>query len=319
MIRYISRFKASFLLLFMALNACNSDKQSTDKNMYTEFIKSQILTEYPSGSTISFHNGHLYLMGDDASKLVILDSELNLKQEIQFFPGDEYRIRKAEKADIESSEWITKDNKPKLWLFGSGSLSPQRDSAFCFDPQTQTVDRMDLGSFYRKLHHAGIPELNIEAAAIVKDNLVFGSRGNLTNKQNHLIYTSTGNFPEDTTFSIVPINLPDDAGISGMSYQADLDILLITASKENTATAYDDGEIGESYLGAVYNFSDRITDAAIKPDAWLALSELHPEFAVQKIESICTLSSNTSEIITVLVADNDQGTTKLFTVRLRFD
>ena len=319
MISYTSCFKTFFLLLFSALTACNPDKQRTDKNMFTEFIASQTLTEYPSGSTISYFDGHLYLMGDDASKLIILDSAFNQKREIQFFVNDEYRIQKAEKADIESSEWILKDNKAKLWLFGSGSLSPQRDSAFCFDPQTQTVDRVDLGKFYQKLHQAGIPELNIEAAATVKDRLVFGSRGNLTNKQNFLIYISANDFPEDTSPSIVPINLPDDAGISGMSYLADLDILLITASKENTATAYDDGEIGESYLGAIYNFSEKIADAAVKPDEWFTLSELHPEFAVQKVESICTLRSDESEVTAVLVSDNDQGATKLFTVRLRFE
>lgn len=287
--------------------------------MFTEFISSQTLTEYPSGSTISYFDGHLYLMGDDASKLLILDSSLNQKREIQFFVNDEYRIQKAEKADIESSEWIIKNNRAKLWLFGSGSLSPQRDSAFCYNPQTQAVDRVDLGGFYKTLHQAGIPELNIEAAATVKDRLVFGSRGNLANKQNYLIHTSAGNFPENSSAQIVPINLPDNAGISGMSYLEELDILLITASTENTTTAYDDGEIGESYLGAIYNFSEKLSDTVIKPNEWLGLSELHPEFAVQKIESICTLGSDKSEITAVLVSDNDKGETQLFTVRLNFD
>ena len=288
--------------------------------MKATFVRSQILEGYPSGSTISFYEDQLYLMGDDASTLQILDTGLKLKQEIRFFDNKQTRIEKAEKADIESSEWIVVNNRPKLWLFGSGSLSPQRDSAFHFDPETQNIERVDLGNFYQKLRQTGIAELNLEAAALVNDLLLFGSRGNLTHPQNYLIQTTASDFPEGTAIKKIRIDLPNEAGISGMSYLPDRDILFITASKENTATAYDDGEIGESYLGAIYKLSDKLPASTIYPDEWIVLSALHPDLTRQKIESICTLTShNDQDITAILESDDDKGGTQLFSLTLRLE
>jgi hypothetical protein len=301
------------------LLACNPDNQKASQKMKATFVRSQELKGYPSGSTISFHENRLYLMGDDALSLQILDTGLQLKQEIRFFNNEFVRIAKAEKADIESSEWIVTNNKAQLWLFGSGSLSPQRDSAFHFDPETQNIERIDLGNFYQKLRETGIAELNLEAAALINDLLLFGSRGNLTNPQNYLIQTNASDFPAGSAVKKIPIDLPDGAGISGMSYLPDHNILFITASKENTATAYDDGEIGESYLGAIYKFSDKLSASTIYPDEWIVLSTLHPDFIRQKIESICTLKSGSDEnIIAILVSDDDKGGTRLFSLTLDF-
>ena len=286
--------------------------------MKARFVRSQELKGYPSGSTISFYKNQLYLMGDDASSLQILDTGFILMHQIRFFNNEQERIAKAEKADIESSEWIVINSKARLWLFGSGSLSPQRDSAFHFDPQSQKIERVDLSNFYQKLRKTGIPELNLEAAALVNDLLLFGSRGNLTNPQNYLIQTTASDFPAGTAIKKNAIDLPEGAGISGMSYLPDHDILLITASKENTTTAYDDGEIGESYLGAIYKFSDKLNASALHPDEWIALSNLHPDFTRQKIESICTLKSGKDhDINAILVSDDDKGLTRLFEIQLQ--
>ena len=284
--------------------------------MLAEFLLSEELSEYPSGSTISYYNEHFYLMGDDASALLVLDRGLKAVREIPLFTGDNKRIAKAEKADIEASEWIIYDGKAKLWLFSSGSLSPQRDSAFCFDPETGTIDRHTLGGFYRQLHKAGIAELNIEAAASVKDLLVFGSRGNASNKQNYLIQTSLSSFPDASAFKLIQVNLPAGVGISGMSYLAADDILLMTTSTENTASAYDDGEIGESSLGFIYGISEKLANRSVTPEDWIELSTLHPEFKGQKIESITTQEVVRGETIATLVSDDDKGRTRLFSLRL---
>jgi hypothetical protein len=34
--------------------------------------------EYPSASSIEFYEGKLYVMGDDATKLLVLDTDLNI-------------------------------------------------------------------------------------------------------------------------------------------------------------------------------------------------------------------------------------------------
>lgn len=288
--------------------------------MFAQFERSEELKDYPSGSTISFYQDKLYLMGDDASSLLVLDRDFKVKEEIRLFPGDAGRIKKTQKADIESSEWIVNDNKAKLWLFGSGSLSPQRDSAFRFDPETKSIERIDLSPLYTKLRQSEIRDLNIEGTAMVKNTLIFGSRGNLTNKQNHFIQTSLAGLSGNNTLPrVIPLNLPDGMGISGISYLADQDILLVTTSTENTATAFDDGEIGESCLGVIYHFSDKLSESHIGTDDWIVLSDLHPDFKGQKIESICTLEvQSDGRVSAILVSDDDKGTTRLFSLKLQF-
>lgn len=306
-----------FIILAMLIG-CSSANQRTNK-MFVEFEGSEQLKDYPSGSTISFYQNQLYLMGDDASSLMVLNTDLTVKEEIRFFAGDTERILKTQKADIESSEWIPDEHKSNLWLFGSGSLSPQRDSAFRFDPETKSIERINLSPFYETLRQSGIRDLNIEGAALVKSTLIFGSRGNLTNKQNHFIQTSFSDLSGGKTPRVISLNLPDGMGISGMSYLKDQDLLLLTTSTENTATAYDDGEIGESGLGVIYRFSEKLSDSEIGADEWIVLSALNASFKGQKIESICTLDINTDgSISAIMVSDDDQGTTRLFRLKLRF-
>lgn len=115
----------------------------SDKQMNLQFISSQKLDNYPSGSTITWHNGQFYLMGDDASDLLALDALLQITNRINLFESNEFRIAKAIKADIEASAWINQ----KLVLFSSGSLSPYRDSAFRYDPEDDKITRLDLMHF----------------------------------------------------------------------------------------------------------------------------------------------------------------------------
>jgi hypothetical protein len=280
--------------------------------MRIEFRHSYTL-DYPSGSTITLYNDEFYIMGDDANSLFILDDDFKLKHQIRFFNSPALRINKPEKADIESSGWIGS----KLWLFGSGSLSPQRDSAFCFNPATKIIEHVNLEPFYTSLRNSGVAELNIEACAIMDNHILFGNRNNLSSKQNYLIRARIEGFPSKV-HKLIALNLPDAAGISGMSYLKDLDALLLTASKETTTNAYDDGEIGESYLGIIRQASKKLADsAAIRPDEWIALSSIDKAFERQKIESVCaTGDSEVKEVI--LVSDNDDGTTKLFRLKITF-
>jgi hypothetical protein len=84
------------------------------------------LPDYPSASGITYYNKQFYIIGDDASNLLILDSNLIIKDSIQLYSFAEKRIPKVVKPDLESITLIA-DNK--LLLLGSGSLSPTRNVA----------------------------------------------------------------------------------------------------------------------------------------------------------------------------------------------
>jgi hypothetical protein len=295
--------------IFFIISACANSNR--DLNMRLSFTNAKKLTDYPSGSTISYFENQLYLMGDDASSLIMLDTSLNLVQSVALFSSSQKRIKKSDKADIESSEWVDS----KLWLFGSGSLSPQRDSAYHFEPGTKKIVKHNIAKLYSTLR-SRITDLNIEGSALVKNDFLFASRSNLKSNQNYIIKTTSSNFLSTVDPHIIALELPNNAGISGMAYVEQADILLFTASRENTISAYDDGSIEESYFGTIYNISEKLNETLLYPDDWIPLSKVHSAFNKQKAESVCSLPPSGDIVPVIIVSDNDDGETQLFRLHL---
>ena len=298
------------VFLLCTLYCCQTFNPQNTKTQLT-YISSAEVGQYPSGSTISFHKEHFYLMGDEARSLIVLDTSLTITDTIEVFPGTVSRIQKVDKADIESSEWIG----GRLYLFGSGSVTTTRDSGFVFNPDDRQVLRLDLGVFYRKMINTGIPALNLEGAALVKDHLIFANRSNLSNNENYLLLNPINHLLQDITKAI-RFKLPGDAGVSGLTYLPKEDLLIFTASEEDTGSTYDDGAIGGSYVGLIRNISAKLTMDEVAPDNWMPLVEVHTDFVGQKIESVCAYNEDTDKTELLLVADNDDGTSKVFRVAL---
>ncbi|HEX8462517.1 MAG TPA: hypothetical protein VF623_13850, partial [Segetibacter sp.] len=122
----------------------------------------------------------------------------------------------------------------------------------------------------------------------------------------------------ESKISIIAILLPSKksiTGISGLAYVAEKDLLLFTASTELTGNAYDDGEIGDSYIGWIKNVSSKLRSTEMQPDGLVNLSEVSEEFAGEKIESICVEKFDDEAYSIHLVADNDRGDSRLFKVK----
>jgi len=168
-------FITSFILL-----SCGSN---------TVLKEVKMISSYPSASGIEYFNDKLYVIGDDANNLLILDMDLVAIDSITLysFPGkrsDSYRIPKSVKADLEAIA-ITGDKK--LMLFGSGSLSPFRNMAWIIDPITKQKDSIRLDTFYTRLGANGIKEVNIEGAAIIPGSVILSNRGNKGYPHNYLV------------------------------------------------------------------------------------------------------------------------------------
>lgn len=274
------------------------------------------LINFPSASSIEFHNGLLYVMGDDARNLAILDKSYKLVNSIELFPGDGLRIPKKIKTDLEASTVVVHKGKDTLVVAGSAS-TPEREYLLLFPLDSLTNhEKISTRAFVRKLLGNGLKLVNFEGLALVKDMLVFGNRGNLEIPENHFVIVPANEISalQHATPTLTAFDLGSDGtfkGVSGMAYIASSDILFFTASTEHTGSAFDDGKIGHSYMGYIKQFSTKMQQPVIRPDKLINLAETHAGFHNEKIESVAVEAVG-KELILHLVADNDNGTSTLF-------
>ncbi|MBO9154273.1 DUF6929 family protein [Chitinophaga sp. GCM10012297] len=269
----------------------------------------------PSASGLAYHDGHYYVVGDDATKLFILNADLTPAEQIPLPNADQKqtRIPKPVKNDWESLSTIVINNQTALLALGSGSLSPHRNAALLYFPGTGHIEIKDLSNFYKQI--GDNIELNIEAATEIGEHLLIGNRGHLGRPENLLVRCEKQdiwNSPVKThTTQLILPKEPAFSGISGLAWHPEKDWLYFTTSTEETASTYDDGKIGESRIGIIKNATNALQQPTVSPDEWFLLEKIHPVFKGQKIESICLRELNDGLEIT-LVADNDDGGSHLF-------
>lgn len=285
---------------------------STMKDLNLVYERSEVAKNYPSGSTISRINDSFYIMGDDAAEILVLNQNLEEIDRIEIFSkGEGMRLPKTLKADVESSVVLVHHNKPSVLFLGSGSLSPHRDSTFLFDPELKQVTRIDTKGFFDKLRQE-VDDLNVEAAAMMGAELLLGLRGNTTYPDNYIAVADVNELSILFKRKIL-IQVPlKNVGISGMDYHEEEDILFLTFSSEDTSNAYEDGQIGESYLAVLPNAREALKKNQFDLSDLTKLSDLSPEFKEQKIESVALMNEHRK---LMLVADDDKGNSKIFTVR----
>ena len=283
-----------------------------------------LLNDFPSGSSLEYYNNRLYLGGDDATRLLILDTGYNRKDSIILFESELTRIPKDLKADLEASAIITLNDRPHLLLIGSASL-PTREKIIIIPlNDTANLQVQSTGTYFKRLVNSGISDVNIEGATTAGKLLIMSNRGNLTRPNNQLVFTNT-NFwlhqltaPIDTAVIILP-HTKTFTGISGLAYIEKNDLLLFTASTELTRNSFDDGDIGNSYIGWIKNISSQTGKKKILADGFINLTDANNIFAKEKIESICVSHSQANTHTIHLVSDNDNGASRLFKVRMTIE
>ncbi|WP_207511019.1 DUF6929 family protein [Longitalea luteola] len=294
-------------------------------------IKSHVLKDFPSGSSINYYDGKFYLVGDDANNLIILDNTYKQIDSIRLFNYPEKRIPKADKADFESATIISINNKPHLFIIGSASTE-KRKKALLLPVQSYQAGFANLfhpffyqDAFLKQLETKGISEINIEGATIIGDALVLSNRGNNAKPVNYLIITPADALQapakqNDFTVSVIPLTLPVKTkaftGVSELCYVASKDRLLVTLSEEATDNAYDDGVISDSYIGWINNVSKKMNSSTLMLDEMINLSTVDKSFRQQKIEGLCVESVTDAALNIHLVSDNDNGESKLFNIKV---
>lgn len=94
-----------------------------------ELLKSHLLPRFPSGSSINYRDEKLYLVGEHATDILILDKEYHEidSKRLLNFPGK--RIPKPVKPDLEASTFISPNGENHLLILGSAS-TPKREKIF---------------------------------------------------------------------------------------------------------------------------------------------------------------------------------------------
>lgn len=278
------------------------------------------ITDFPSGSGIEYFDGQIYLAGDDATDILVLDKKWRELQRIRIYENIEGRIPKSEKTDLEATTILHLNEVPHLLVLGSGSREQHRSKAVLLNLQSNNFTEHNLAIFYSRLKESGIADLNIESAAIVEDLLVLGNRGNKSNPGNQIIITQPDffNYPDEAEIRIIPMELEAEAaGLSGLAYSERNDSLLFTASTENTTNSYDDGRIGESYFGVIENAYRKLYRKRMRVNEQVILSDFDKTFKGQKVESVSIQSDKRGRLKLHMVADDDQGGSYLFKAQIR--
>jgi hypothetical protein len=275
-----------------------------------QLLSSKVLN-FPSASGIAFFNDTLYVFGDNATRLLLLTTGYQPVRSYVYDNRMDSALGKETKPDIESALLIEHIGKPVL--VGVGSMSgSNRWSVYLLEIGNDMLTR---SSFFKSgTTFNGIADINIEGSTTFGNGILFCNRANLSTRKNHLLWW---NRKDNVVIKEITLPATDGvAGLSGLHYIKEKDLLLFTASEEETASTYEDGAIGNSYLGWIANFSSAWKKEKPKADGFLKLADFNRAFTGQKIESVCLEKSSGNSFLLHLAADNDDGKSVLFKVKL---
>ncbi|MGE3728267.1 MAG: hypothetical protein AB7I41_22120 [Candidatus Sericytochromatia bacterium] len=259
------------------------------------------LNALPGISSLHWSPEGLWILADNVDGLYQLDlhsHELSPRLALRS-RGDFAQIPKAHKSDFEASAWMNN----QLWIFGSGSLGEIRNRLVKVELLAQSFEVSSLSPLYAQIQSRGL-ELNIEGATAFGGGLLLANRGHLGQPDNHLIRVQ-----DEQVVGLQRLDLPTEvfAGISALEYEAATDRLWFTATTELTGSVYEDGSIGDSYVGWIENFSQIDFQTEIKPSQLFNLSQIDSRFVGQKIEGLALSPEKL-----YLGSDNDGAPPHLF-------
>jgi hypothetical protein len=283
-------------------------------------IRKTHLADYPSASAIAFYNHKLYVLGDDAPTMLVLDKDHQLVQRVTLFPSSGKRISKKEKPDIESAYINQSEGNGQLVALSSLSTK-MRNKQLTINLLSDTknpVKNFNVAEF--DLDAPGIMQMNLEGATMIEADIILANRANNKHRQNFLIVRSAKDQMPADSIQVIELQLPatnEVIGVSGLEYDKENDMLLFTASTEHTSDATSDGAIGKSYLGCINDFSKKKNQKKLHCKMLIDLTSYLGEKKFQKIESLAIELSTNKQMVLHLAADNDNGESSLYKLEIQ--
>ncbi|ELR70555.1 hypothetical protein C900_03536 [Fulvivirga imtechensis AK7] len=288
-----------------------------------EFIKEGDIPGLSSASGIEIEGDTMYIVGDDTPWLFLLNNEMAITERIRISPDAETvdgRIIKQEKRDYEALTFASLNGNRELFAFGSGSLPEKRDFMYRW-PGAGAGREYDLHNLYERLRqilHDKGAEMNLEAAAFWNNQLLLFNRGGnilfLFDSYELYQYLEDGKNipnPEVRQYKLPEIN-GIEAGFSGAQLLAGTDLVVFTATIEDTEDWYQDGEILGSFIG-ILDLNDQQSKELVCKQVMKG-DKPYPG----KLESIVIKEEKGDQLTAVVVRDNDDGTSSFVEMRLFF-
>ena len=281
------------------------------------------LLNFPGASSLQLTDRkQLYIVSDNAPYVLILDKAAGLgldtakkrdqnERRIQLVPGQLETMPKAQKLDLEASFKSHTD----LFLVGSGSR-PIRRIMFKIPFATHKPEIISLSVFFARVISL-LPEtveINIEGAEYFGDKVLLVNRA----KRGGQFILTEMNFWNNQfmcPIRVCNVLLPNDSSISEVKYLPIKDALFFTSTTEHTDSAYDDGAIGDSYIGVISNFKYWLADPrmlTVLDEQMLNLAEQDRAFKGQKVEGFAVDWCRRNIVTLYMVADNDSDRSELW-------
>ena len=336
------RIVLSGLFAFSTLISCDNPSVKKEKksglinNDYTIEVVDEKPLLVSSGSGITgFKHGFL-VVGDDTPFMYYMDStgvitdSLRLSHEDGYVPG--MRMAGMLKPDFES---ITRLNKNIVLVLSSGSSNIARDTAYMVNAEEKIIlAHRSMGELFEAMADAADIEdrhyLNIEGSNVAHSKLYFFNRGDFSEK-NMIFKLDVTDFiaylggKSDTVpkFESYKISLPefgeDEMTFSSGYYVKKHKIFAFTATSELGGSLGADGMVMDGEIaGTSFGFISPKEIGSVK-DIKVSPITKNGEPIVIKIEGFWPLKQlDDRTALFYAVSDPDDGTTVLYTLKIRF-
>lgn len=308
-----------WVLFFMLITSCKNRRSPFE--VIVERVK--LFDSIPSGSGLIVNSDSIFVIGDDATSLYKISISTGEYSAIPIMNTDQsqYRISKPDKHDLESLGFLMLNGKKYIAAFGSGSVSPQRDSLLLVSMDDHHQQLVSLSNFYSVLRQQSLmKELNIEGVVAASNKLyLFNRSGSEIYELNLSMLQALIDSGNVKSFEVKKhqFKLPSSGGVqSALSGGCLLNKkeILFCASSENLPNVYDDGDIQGSYVGII-----SLNEDGLILKEMVEIKDKYGKILKDKLESIdmADYYSN-GDIRAFAIADNDDGRSRLYELRIKF-
>jgi hypothetical protein len=290
-----------------------------------------------AGSSLAWVPGGIALVQDDANFIALVDPDGPRVRAILLPAGaagrrqfDDRRGNKAHKLDLEACVAVDTDDGVLLLALGSGSTAARECVAVvrgweATEPHVAVVHVPGLYAALRREHAFAGSELNVEGAVHLGDRLRLFGRGNGAPRAGvrPLNATCDLDWPRLLAHLRAPDRSPPPAPTNVTHYELGMlggialsftdaarwrDVLLYTATAEESPDATRDGRVAGSVVGVIDEAgrtrSVVLTDAEGRPFAG-------------KVEGVVAAGAARDRLFAVVDADDPDAASELCTVELR--